>query len=394
MKIAVNLFLTSPKSVTGAFVYIQNILPALFEADKKNTYYLLGERDTIKYFQSLYGESLNVRFQVFGIKRDLLINPVRAIKKILAKIKHDYRRQENLVAKEIKKIIQKEHIDLYFSPASTIFPRGLDQIKKITAIMDLQHEYFPKNFSPKYLEQRRETFKYATEHSACLIAISEYTKKTLLEIYNLDPEKIPVIYFAPQEIKLGPTNFIPPLDFVFYPAALWPHKNHRVLIQALGILKDRFPSLHAVCPGLAKDKSFQIDLEKMAEANNLGGRILFPGCLFDGDLYQLFTQAKALVFPSSFEGFGIPLVEAFQFGLPIVAADNTSIREIVADAGVLVKTGDAQALAKAIEKVLTNQNLRQELIQKGRERAQIFSWEKAAKETLEIFSRLIVDSKK
>ena len=92
--------------------------------------------------------------------------------------------------------------------------------------------------------------------------------------------------------------------------------------------------------------------------------------------------------PSSFEGFGIPLVEAMQFGVPVIAADNTSIAEVVGNAGILVKTGDAEALAGAIEKVLTDKSLRDELIEKGHERAKIFSWEKAAKETLAVFNSI------
>lgn len=385
MKIAVNLFLTSPKSVTGAFVYIQQILPALFKADTKSTFYLFGESESVNYFRSLYGHLPNVRFHVFGIKRDLLVNPVRAVKKLWAKARHDYPTRENIIAGEIKNVIDKEGIEVYFSPASTVFPRGLDSVKKVTAIMDLQHEYFPENFPPSYLTQRKKDFQYAVDHSDRLIAISEYTKKSLLDKCAADPKKISVIYFAPQEIKKGPTDFGVPEEFVFFPAALWPHKNHRVLIKALGILKDRFPSLGAVCAGTIKGGDFKSKLELMVESEGLTGRVLFPGVLFNGNLHLLFTEAKALVFPSAFEGFGIPLVEAFQLGLPVIAADNSSITEVVGDAGILVKTDDVEALAEAIEKVLTDTDLRNELIKKGRERAKLFSWEKAAQETLEVF---------
>lgn len=388
MKIAVNLFHTSPKSVTGAFVYIQQILPALFKADTGNRYYLFGESESIDYFRSLYENLPNVRFRVFGIKHDLLANPARAVKKLVAKVKRDYRTREKIIAGEIGKIIEKEGIDVYFSPASTLFPRGLDAVQKVTTIMDLQHEYFPENFSPSYLKQRKEDYQYAVDYSDRLIAISEYTKKSLQDKCGAAPEKITVIYFAPQEIKEGPTDFKTPEEFIFYPAALWPHKNHRVLIRALGILKDRFSSLHAVCAGMIKGGKFKKELESMAEAEGLQGRILFPGLLLDGNLHALFTRARALVFPSSFEGFGIPLLEAFQFGVPVIAADNSSIPEVVGDAGLLVRTGDAEALAEAIEKILTDTNLRNELIKKGYERAKLFSWEKAAKETLADFASI------
>lgn len=385
MKIAVNLFLASPRSITGAFVYIQDILPALFKADSRNTYYLLGGLETVKYFESLYGDLPNVKFRIFDIRRDVFVNPIRAIRKFIAKRKNDYQTRENIIAGEVRAYLEKESIELYFSPSQTIFPRDLGDIRTATIILDLQFDYFPENFSADYLKKRRRDARYAVERSDCLIAISEYTKKTLEEKYDAPLEKMSVIYWAPQELKEEPATLNLPTDFVFFPAAIWPHKNHRVLIQALGILKDRFPSLHCVCTGAIKSKVLKNELEEMTESEGVGGRVLFTGFVSDGDIRFIYTHAKALVFPSSFEGFGIPLVEAMHFGLPVIAADNSSITEVVDGAGVLVKTGDADALAEAIEKVLTDTNLRNELIKKGRERAKLFSWEKTAAETLEVF---------
>lgn len=384
MNIGVNLFLTSPRSVTGAFVYIQHILPALFHADTKHTFYLFGESESINYFKSLYGHLPNVRFRVVGITHDLFIHPARAIKKLVAKITHDYRTSENIVAREVNEMLCTESIDVYFSPAS-LYPHGVIGVGIVTTIYDLQPEYFPDNFPPSYLERRKEDCTYVVAHSSRLIAISEYTKKSLQEMYGVTPKKIKVIYLAPQEIKKGSVSLKTPQEFLLYPAALWPHKNHRVLIKALGILKDRFPSLQMVCTGMTKGRGLKDELEAMAEAEGLKERVLFLGFVSDAELYSLYTGAKALVYPSAFEGFGIPLVEAFQLGLPVVAADNSSITEVVNGAGILVPTGDAEALARAIERVLTDSNLRDTLIQKGRERAKMFSWGKTARETLEIF---------
>lgn len=386
MKIAVNLFLASPKSITGAFVYIQDILPALFKADKSNTYYLLGHAETIKYFRDSYHDFSNVKFRVFDVRRDIFINPFRALRKLVAKVRGDNRARENIVREEVDAFLKKEGISIYFSPSQTIYPRGLENIKAVTTILDLQFEYFPENFSAHYLEERREDGRYAVKHSNKLIAISKYTEKTLRDKYEAPAEKMKVIYFAPHEIENTPTTITLPSEFVFYPAALWPHKNHAVLIKALGILKDRLPKLCVVCAGVVKKEKLKKELKLMAESEGIKERVLFPGYMFGGNLSLIYKKAKALVFPSAFEGFGIPLVEAFQFDLPVIAADNTSITEVVGDAGILVKTGDAEALAEAIEKVLTDKNLRDELINKGRERAKIFSWEKATKETLAVFN--------
>src|SRR3989344_642382 len=357
MKVAVNLFLASPKSITGAFVYIQDILPALFRADPSTTYYLLGGTETVEYFRALYKDIPNVRFRIFDIRRDLFANPVRAIRKLLAKMRNDFETREAIIVAEVNAYIKKEGIGVYFSPSQTLFPRGLEQVKTVTTILDLQFDYLPENFPPSYLEKRRRDARYTVEHSDCLIAISHYTAKTLEEKYAASPSKMKVIWWAPHENTKGPSNNVEvPRNFVFYPAAIWPHKNHAVLIKALGILKDRSPQLHVVCTGVVKGKDLKGELEALAESEGVRERVLFMGFLPDEDLPSIYTRAKALVFPSAFEGFGLPLIEAMQFGVPVIAADNTSITEVVADAGILVPTGDAQALAQAIERVRSEEH--------------------------------------
>ena len=386
MKIAVNLFLASPKSITGAFIYIEDILPALFRAESNNTYYLLGHAETINYFKNQYKNFPNVKYQIFDIRRDVFLNPTVAWKKLIAKLKKDNNLRERIIAEQVSRMLEKENINIYFSPSQTIYPRGLENTKAVTTILDLQFEYFPENFSTIYLEERRRDGQYAVRHSQKLIAISEYTKKTLMDNYDAPRDMMATIYFAPHEIENTPADITLPSEFVFYPAALWPHKNHATLIRALGILKDRFPQLCAVCAGVVKKERLKKELELMAESEGVKERVLFPGYMSGGNLRLIYEKARALVFPSAFEGFGIPLVEAFQFGVPVIAADNTSITEVVDGAGILVKTGDAEALARAIERVLTDNSLRDELIKKGHERAKIFSWEKAARETLEVFN--------
>jgi len=387
MKVAVNLFLASPKSITGAFVYIQDILPALFTCDTNTTYYLLGHSDTIAYFKSQYQKYPNVQYRVFDVRRDVYINPLRAVLKVYAKIRKDNDLRERIIAKEVQTFFIKAKIDVYFSPSSVIYPRNVRGVKNVTTILDLQPEYFPANFTEKYLAERRRDALYATEHSEGLIAISEYTKKTIEEKYGTNPKKIQVIYFAPHAIEDTPADITLSKDFIFYPAALWPHKNHHILIKALGILKNRLPSLQMVCAGVVKRKELKKELEALIEKEGLQGRVSFSGFISGGNLRLVYEKTKALVFPSSFEGFGIPLVEAFQFGVPVIAADNSSITEVVSGAGMLVETGNATALAEAIEKVVTDDHLRKEMIRKGYERAKMFSWETAARETLAVFRK-------
>jgi glycosyltransferase involved in cell wall biosynthesis len=388
MNIGLNLFLTSPKSITGAFVYIENILPAIFKADKENNYFILGDQDVIRYFKKQYKEYSNVYYQIFDIKRDIFINPIRAVRKIYAKVNHNYSLREKIISQEVRTFFQKNNISLYFSPSPAIFPNDIPDVKVITTILDLQQDFFPENFSPAYLKRRINDCRFVVERSDRIIAISDYTKKTTIERYHASPEKIQTIYFAQQEFKDGLSDIKLPDEYVFYPAALWPHKNHHVLIKALAILKDRFPNLKAICAGVTKNEKLKNELETLSKSLGVEDRINFSGYVFGPNLKSLYTHAKALVFPSAFEGFGIPLVEAFCMGLPVIAADNSSITEVVDGAGILVPTGDEKALADAISQVLSNDQIRQDLINRGYQRAKLFSWEKAANETISIFNSL------
>src|SRR3989344_259843 len=131
MKIAVNLFLTSPKSITGAFIYIEDILPALFRTDSNNTYYLLGHAETIKYFKDSYHDFSNVKFRVFDIRRDIFINPFRALKKLVAKVRDDNRACENIIRGEVSAFLKKEGINIYFSPTTLKKEEGMLNTRSI-----------------------------------------------------------------------------------------------------------------------------------------------------------------------------------------------------------------------------------------------------------------------
>lgn len=384
MNIAVNVLLASPKNATGAFIYLENILPALCEIDAQVTYHLVGSAETIAYFKTRLRRFSNVRYRICDIRRDFVVNPWRALMKLTAKLRKDNELRGRIVAREIQAYLHTEEIAVYFSPSGSIYPQGLQGVRHVTTILDLQPEYFPGNFPPNYLKERRQAAEYAVKRSARLIAISEFTKKTLVETYTADPKKVEVIYLAPHRMSERAGTLVLPEDFIFYPAALWPHKNHCVLVKALGVLKDRFPSLHLVCTGMVKRKDVKAAVDALTEEEGLIERVHFLGYVAEDDMHTVYKKAKALVFPSSFEGFGIPLVEAFQFGVPVIAANNTSITEVVDGAGALVPTGDVAALAEAIEKVIGDKHFRARLIEKGHERAKLFFWEKAARETLTV----------
>ncbi len=388
--IAINALWLSHKNITGVFVYTQNLLDNIFETDQNNTYTIFLKKQDFSYFKNRYGTYNNVSFVVVDIRQDVVLHQLRAIYKLIAKIKKDDVKAEEIVRREIQRHINRKDIDIFFYPSGIIYPKKLTGVKTISTMYDLQHEYYPENFSDAQIAFRKHNHKYTAQNSDHVIAISNYTKKTILEKYNIDPDKISTVYLDAVKLKesINTDNIELPKQFLLYPAALWPHKNHKILIEALNDLKAKFPNLHIVFTGVTKKKKLREEIDSLIKKYNLSNKIHFLGFVSDETLSYIYKKASALVFPSSFEGFGIPLIEAFRYELPVIAARNSSITEMVGDAGLLFETNNIKECKQHIEDVLTDENLRHELIDKGLNRAKDFSWMNTAEETLGVFDNI------
>jgi len=394
--IAICLLPLSPKSPTGVFTYVKNLLENLDDIDN---FYLLVKLKDYWYFKKRYQ---NIQVKIIDVR--LNIKTLFARKNRLFK--------QKILTKQIQKFIEKKHIDTIFFPATYIYPVNqkaqalrpkiktlnnkikkahlfkaginrvypLKKVKIVTMVCDLQHEYFPKNFSPEHLKQRREGYKYAVLNSDHIIAISNHTKKTIIEKYNIKPGKITTIYLGVN--KINPKPILLPKNFIFYPAAFWPHKNHKILIKALNELKNEFLDLSLAFTGKIIKEKIKKEIGDLIKKYELSKRVVFLDYVPDEELSYIYQKAKALVFPSSFEGFGLPIIESFKYKLPVIAANNTSIKEIVGDAGLLFETNDLKMLVECIKKILLNHKLREQLINKGLERVKNFTWQKTAKKTL------------
>lgn len=386
--IAVSLLSISPESATGSFVYIKNLLDNLLALDKDNFYYLILTSANGRYFTNRYQSYRNIRYYVSDARRDFFLNPFRALLKVSAKIRNNRQAREAIIRKEIQRFIGNNKVNIMFFPAGTIYPAGLQHVKTITTVLDLQHEYVPNNFLETYLARRKKDSAYVAYNSDHIIAISNFTKNSLIEKYGISPDKVTVIYLAPQSVVIDKTDLKLPKNFIFYPAAIWPHKNHMVLVEAMNLLKFRFPDLHLIFTGLIKNKNLKEKLDALIASYGLKDKMHFLGFVPDKDLPLIYKNTRALVYPSSFEGFGIPLVEAFNYGAAVVAADNTSISEIVGDAGLLFETGNVEMLTRSVEKILLDETLRDNLIRKGKKRAGNFSWVETARKTFYVLKRL------
>jgi glycosyltransferase involved in cell wall biosynthesis len=190
------------------------------------------------------------------------------------------------------------------------------------------------------------------------------------------------------EIKDVRNKYHLPEEFLFYPANPWPHKNHARLLSALRIYKNVYQHrLHLVVSGKLEHENRSA--EEFAIAAGVTDQVIDLGFVSASDLPGLYSAASALVFPSLFEGFGIPLLEAMACGCPVVAADVTSIPEVVGEAGILFDPFNPDDMARKIHQVVTDKSLRQELVVRGRDRAKQFSWAKVIKDLENAYQQVI-----
>ena len=252
-------------------------------------------------------------------------------------------------------------------------------------------------FDPETISERI-LLKFDKRHikkAAHIIAVSHHTKSDLIEQLKIPGDKITVIYNGVDQDVFKPRHTMPHFlgqvetQYVLYVGSERPRKNLGRLFEAFALLKRDFPGLKLVKVGVP-GRSERFRSKTMKELKRLGliGEVIFPGYASDLDLARYYSAAALLAFPSLYEGFGLPPLEAMACGCPVVTSNTSSLPEVVGDAGVMVDPYDTAALARAIKQVLTDSELRNNLVAKGRERARRFSWQKTAQLTGRVYEKI------
>ena len=289
----------------------------------------------------------------------------------------------------------RSQIDLFYVPSysTPVFnPR-----KSVVTIHDMIYTRHPE------WTDRLERWRFATivKHSARfasrIIAVSETTRRDILELTGISPVKVVVIYPGldtqfHQVPETDLTRIARRLDisdpFVLYVGSLHHRRNIGRLIQAFAAVKEKLRLPHKlVLSGL---NQFQFsELEQWIADTQLVNEVLYFGYVTDEELVALYNLAEIFVFPSLYEGFGLPVLEAMACGTPVVTSNVSSLPEVAGDAAILVDPTSTAELATAIERLLTDLPLRHEMIARGLERCQKFSWRKAAQDTIALFREAV-----
>jgi glycosyltransferase involved in cell wall biosynthesis len=240
----------------------------------------------------------------------------------------------------------------------------------------------------------RLVINLAIRNSQQIIAVSEHTKKDILKNFNIDPDKIGVTYEGVDSFENAPLQTPEEIlqkygimkPYVLYVGNAYPHKNLERLLLVHKELSKRHQGLSLVLAG--REDYFYKRLKKIAKKIS-APKTIFPDHISDDDLPTIYRESKLYVFPSLYEGFGLPPLEAMVRNVPVVSSNASCLPEILGDAAFYFDPRGLTEASEAIEKVLTDSQLRKKLIAAGKERVKKFSWEKMAKETLHIYQKSI-----
>lgn len=361
---------------TGIGTYTYQIIYNLNRIDNYNEYLLFwpGEdHDEIEI-------SHNFNFNVVGEKHDKFWEEIHIPNRLL-----------------------DEKVDLYHVPQNGI---GLPTRKDclfVTTIHDLIPYVLPETVGKGYLKIFLEQMPYIIENSDLIITVSNYSKKDIIGYFEVPSDKIVVTHLAAEDIyqpmergkarKIVEDRYGIKDDFILYLGGFSPRKNIRELILAFeNVYRNLKQTTKLVIVG--KPGREYEELEKLVNEHNLQNEVIFAGFIPLQDLPIFYNAAKVFVYPSLYEGFGLPPLEAMACGTPVITSNVTSIPEVVGEAAILINPYDRLDLAGALFDVLENEELAFSLSLKGLERASNFSWQKTAIETLHAYQKTVAEHRK
>lgn len=275
----------------------------------------------------------------------------------------------------------------------------------VATIHDLSFEHLPQTFKRRSRMQLRLTVRRTARAAAHVIAPSDYSRRDIIKTYGIPAERASVTplaapaHFAPvtseSEIERVRDAYGIEGDYVLAVGSIQPRKNLVRLIAAYALLR-RTRAMESLPRLVLVGKRAWLYGETLGAVRQYGlhNFVTFTGYVSAADLPALYTGALCFVYPSYFEGFGLPPLEAMQCGAPVITGDRTSLPEVVGDAGLMVDPFDEQALCAAIARVIDDDRLRAELRRKGLERARLFDWRETARLTLAVYERAIREGRR
>jgi len=357
--------------LAGNESYITNLIEALAELDTVNRYTLYVTRDEAV-------ERFSNRWPHVTVRMTLPHTPLVRIPLTLAT---ELRRRP----------VDVLHVQ-YTSPPFAPCP-------VVATIHDLSFEHLPQTFKRRSRMQLRLTVRRTAHVAARLLVPSEHTRRDVIETYKIAPDRVSVTplaasgSFAPVQdqgqLRRVRETYKLTGDYILAVGSIQPRKNLISLISAYSALRRARPSGNLPKLALVGKRAWLYDDTLRAiEKHGIKDLVVLTGYVPESDLPALYTGALCFVYPSYFEGFGLPPLEAMQCGAPVIAGNRTSLPEVMGSAGLLVDPLDVDALSNALARIIDDSDLRADLRVKGFERAKCFSWQETARLTLRAYEQV------
>jgi glycosyltransferase involved in cell wall biosynthesis len=260
-------------------------------------------------------------------------------------------------------------LDALHFPLTLEIPR-VSSSPVATTVLDVQHEFLPEFFSRAELAYRRVVYGWSVRHSRLVLTISRHAADAIVERLEVPEDRVRPIHLGIDHDVFRPGDERR-REFILYPARAWPHKNHGRLFEAFGELRRLHPGLELVVT---------------AYEGPVPDGVRSPGRISRDELVRLYRQAAALVFPSLYEGFGQPPLEAMACGCPVACSNAASLPEVVGDAARLFDPASVEEMIDAVEDVLTHAA---DWRERGLRRAASFTWEATARAHEQVYAELV-----
>jgi glycosyltransferase involved in cell wall biosynthesis len=359
-RIGVNALYLIPGGVGGTEIYLRRLLDALASIDRENEYLIFTNRET---GIDLVPRQANFHWKPQAVRASF--RPGRILW------------EQTMLAFEAARC----RLDVMFNPGFTA--PLLAPCASVTVFHDLQHKRHPENFRWFDLPFWNLLLWTSAHRSRGLIAVSEATRTDLLRFYRVPASRISVVHHGVEgEFFALDRNHTEP--FVLCVSTLHPHKNLDRLIRAYASQKRAWTLTIAGLRGF-----FAEELDRLIQELNVQESVRLTGWIPRAELLDLYARAQAFVYPSTFEGFGMPVLEAMAAGVPVACSDIPPLREVAGDAALFFDPLAESAISEALDRVVGDAVLRAELSRKGRERARAFTWERSALETLNAFNAVL-----
>ncbi len=417
MKIGINASWMTPGAAGGHEWYLRNLIEQLAAIDRENHYVLVTGPNNYKTFKLpgpnwstvVYAGTENTPDNYIWKMPIGAAKPLPPAEKGVSFPRQTWRnlyhwwhgnrveRVANAWNGPLAELISHHGIELWFCPFMFALPLDT-RVPIVTCIPDLQQEHYPDFFNDADRTTRAMGYQHSCKCAAAVIAVSKFTADEIVKLYDVDPDRV---FPIPLGIDKSFYKFEKDLDrlksharlkyrldedYIYYPAAGWQHKNHENLIKALAIARDRGCKLKLILTG------WEFDLMKrigpMLKQLGLQDQVRHLGYIDRGDVVGLLAASKAMIFPSLFEGFGLPIVEAMHLGVPIACANLCSLPEVGGDAVEFFDPLNPEAIADSILKLTTDANFRRRVSEAGKTQADKFTYRRTAEETLRVFNKI------